>query len=226
MQLSFSASELSGNDSAGPLETQSLTVTSITAGPNTHGTVTLINDTVTYTPEANYNGPASFSYTVCDDGTTGGSPDPKCTSGTVNVTVTAVNDPPIATGESYVTNSNTALNVVAPGVLGNDQDIDGGPLSAQLESDVSHGTLALNADGSFSYTPGMDYTGPDSFTYKAFDGSANSNVVTVTITVNDTVGPYLNSALATPLISMTNSNLINVGLTASATDNGGGPVNI
>ncbi len=109
-----------------------------------------------------------------------------------------------------MTNSNTALNVAAPGVLGECHDIDGGPLSAQLESDVSHGTLALNADGSFSYTPGMDYTGPDSFTYKAFDGSANSNVVTVNITVNDTVGPYLNSALATPLISMTNSNLVNV----------------
>jgi hypothetical protein len=95
-----------------------------------------------------------------------------------------------------------------------------------LVTDVAHGSLTLNANGSFSYTPATDYTGPDSFTYQAFDGSASSNVVTVSITVNDTVGPYLNSAVATPLISATNSNLVNVGLTASATDNGGGPVSI
>jgi VCBS repeat-containing protein len=161
---------------------------------------------------------------VCDDGTTNGAPDPQCSRGTVNVRVTAVNDAPTATGENYVTISNTALNVAAPGVLGNDTDIDGGTLSAQLVSNVSHGSLTLNSNGSFSYTPSLDYT--DSFTYTAFDGSAQSNVVTVNITVNDTVGPYLNSSVASPLISSVNHKLYSAGLTASATDNGGGPVTI
>jgi VCBS repeat-containing protein len=56
-------------------------------------------------------------------------------------------------------------------------------LTAILVSDVSHGTLALNADGSFTYTPAADFTGTDSFTYNANDGAADSDLVTVTITV-------------------------------------------
>jgi endonuclease G, mitochondrial len=69
--LSFPAADLTANDSAGPANesTQVLTVTSVTAGANTHGSVGLASGTVTYTPDANYNGSASFTYTVCDDGT-------------------------------------------------------------------------------------------------------------------------------------------------------------
>jgi hypothetical protein len=93
-------------------------------------------------------------------------------------------------------------------------------------SGPNHGTLTLHSDGSFSYTPFLDYTGADSFSYRAFDGIDYSNVATVSITVNDTVPPALTSAVATPVLSTTNSTLINVGLTASATDNSGGPVTI
>ena len=74
--------------------------------------------------------------------------------------------------------------------------------------------------------PATDYTGPDGFSYQAYDGAVYSNVATVSLTVNDTVGPYLSSSVATSLITSTNSTLVNVGLTASATDNGGGPVTI
>ena len=116
--------------------------------------------------------------------------------------------------------------MAAPGILGNDSDIDGPSLSAQLVSNVSHGTLSLQSNGSFTYTPSLDFEGSDSFTYRANDGSAPSNVVTVNITVNDTVAPVLTSAVAVTLISSTNSNLINVGLTAGATDNSGDPVTI
>ncbi|PYS65240.1 MAG: hypothetical protein DMF74_04475, partial [Acidobacteria bacterium] len=152
--LNFPASDLTTNDSAGPANesSQTLTVTSVTPNANTHGTVSLSGGTVSYTPAANYNGPASFEYQVCDNGTTNGSPDSKCATGAVNVTVNAVNDPPVANNDAYSTNSNTALIVPAPGVLGNDTDIDGGVLSAQLVSNVSHGVLVLNADGSFIYT--------------------------------------------------------------------------
>lgn len=227
-QLSFAASDLTGNDSAGPANesSQTLTVSSVTATVNTHGTVSLSSGQVIYTPAGNYNGPASFEYGVCDNGTTASTPDSKCATGTVNVTVSPVNDPPVANNDSYATNSNATLNVPATGVLGNDTDIDSGALSAVIVSTVSHGTLTLNPDGSFSYTPAIDYTGSDSFSYRANDGAANSNVATVTLTVNDTVGPYLNSSVAISLIATTNSDLINVGLAASATDNSGGAVTI
>jgi VCBS repeat-containing protein len=103
---------------------------------------------------------------------------------TVTITVNPVNDAPVAVDDSYSTNEDTPLTVVAPGVLGNDTDADGDPLTAILLSDTSNGTLILNADGSFTYTPSANYNGPDGFTYIANDGTADSNVATVSITVN------------------------------------------
>jgi VCBS repeat-containing protein len=67
--------------------------------------------------------------------------------------------------------------------LGNDADPDGDPLTAVLVTGPSHGSLTLNANGSFSYTPAANFADSDSFTYRASDGSLNSNPVTVTITV-------------------------------------------
>ena len=95
----------------------------------------------------------------------------------------SANTPPVATPDSYSTPQDTALVVPAPGVLGNDTDADSDPLTAVLDTDVSHGSLALAADGSFTYTPTALYSGPDSFTYHANDGTADSNVVTVSLTV-------------------------------------------
>ena len=71
----------------------------------------------------------------------------------------------------------------APGVLTNDTDADSNPLTAVLVTNVTHGALALDANGGFTYTPTAGYSGPDSFTYKANDGTANSNTVTVSLTV-------------------------------------------
>ena len=99
---------------------------------------------------------------------------------TVTSTVTPVNDAPVAVADSYSTDEDTALTVAAPGVLANDTDVDGDPLTAVMVSDPAHGTLTLNADGSFVYTPAANYNGADSFTYKANDGTADSNVATVT----------------------------------------------
>src|SRR6266849_1103720 len=96
----------------------------------------------------------------------------------------AQNKPPVANNDSYSVNANTTLSVPAPGVLANDTDQDGDPLTAVLVGSVSHGTLQLNANGSFSYTPSAAFSGTDSFTYKANDGKADSGVATVTITVN------------------------------------------
>ena len=105
---------------------------------------------------------------------------------TVNLSLASVppaNTAPVATADSYSTPQDTAKIQAAPGVLANDTDADSDPLTAVLDTDVSHGTLALNVNGGFTYTPTTGYTGPDSFTYHANDGTADSNVVTVSLTV-------------------------------------------
>ena len=81
---------------------------------------------------------------------------------------------------------NGTLNIAVPGVFANDTDADSDPLTAIKVTDPAHGTLTLNSNGSFSYTPTAGWSGADSFTYKANDGAADSNTVTVNITVNDT----------------------------------------
>jgi hypothetical protein len=90
---------------------------------------------------------------------------------------------PVAATDSYSTPEDTALTVAALGVLSNDTAGGGDALTASLVSGVSHGTLAPNANGSFTYTPTAGYSGSDSFTYCAYDGTAYSNTVTVSITV-------------------------------------------
>jgi hypothetical protein len=111
-----------------------------------------------------------------------------------DVRIGALNDPPVANDDAYTTNENTMLDVPAPGVLSNDSDPDGDPITAIKVTDPSHGTVTLNSDGSFTYVPDTDFSGPDSFTYKANDGSLDSNTATVTITVSEgtcgDVAPY------------------------------------
>jgi len=187
-----------------------LTITAVTQG--LHGSVAIGAGNVTYTPAANYHGSDSFTYTI-DDGNGG------TDTATVFVTVTSVNDVPVATGESYNINQDTTLTVNAPGVLGNDSDVDGDSLHTVLVSDVSNGTLALAADGSFTYSPDAGFAGDDSFTYQAHDGTAGSNVVTVTIHVLDTQPPSITASVSKPLLWPPDHSLIDVGLTYSATDN-------
>ena len=155
-----------------------LTVTA--AGPAAHGTVAIAGGglSVSYAPAADFNGSDSFSYTVCDAELT-------CTAATVTVTVTPVNDAPVAAADVASTNEDTPLSVPVPGVLGNDSDVDGDTLSALLVDGPAHAAdFHLHANGSYDYTPDADFNGTDRFTYKANDGSLNSNVATVTITVN------------------------------------------
>jgi len=148
---------------------------SVVAGP-THGALSGTAPNLTYTPAANYNGPDSFTFKA-NDGTVDSS------AATVSITVTAVNDPPVAANDSYAATEDTVLTIAAPGVLANDSDVDGDPLTALIVVGPGHGSVTLNANGSFTYTPAANYNGPDSFTYKANDGALNSNIATVAITV-------------------------------------------
>jgi len=93
------------------------------------------------------------------------------------------NQKPVVVGDAYSTNQNTPLNVAAPGVLGNDSDVDGDVLSAAVVTVPANGTLVLNADGSFSYTPNAGFSGADAFTYAASDGNGGSAITSVNITV-------------------------------------------
>src|SRR5207247_2219956 len=102
---------------------------------------------------------------------------------TVTLTVTAVNDAPSASGDAYSVSEDGVLNVAAAGVLANDSDIDGDPLSAVLVGGPANGSVTLNGNGSFTYTPNANFNGTDSFIYRANDGTLNSNVATVTLTI-------------------------------------------
>jgi VCBS repeat-containing protein len=162
---------LLANDS--DVDGDALTV-SLVSGP-AHGSITFNSDSsFTYTPLADYNGADSFTYKAND-----GQADSNVA--TVSLTVTLVNDAPVAINDSYAMTGHTVLTA---GVLANDSDVDGDPLYAALVSGPAHGKLTFNSDGSFVYKPLGHYNGPDSFTYKAFDGSASSDVTTVSITVN------------------------------------------
>ncbi|MCE9528620.1 MAG: tandem-95 repeat protein [Planctomycetales bacterium] len=101
----------------------------------------------------------------------------------VNVT-TPTNTAPVASDDAWSVNEDATLNVAAAGVLANDVDAQGNVITASLVTGPSHGSLTLNADGSFSYSPAANYHGPDSFQYRAFDGSLYGNTATAAITVN------------------------------------------
>jgi VCBS repeat-containing protein len=156
-------------------------LTSILVTGPSHGLLTQNADgSFTYTPAANYSGPDSYTYKA-NDGTADSN------VATVNITVTPVNDAPVAVDDTYSTYENTALTVGTPGILANDSDVEGSPLTSILVTGPSHGSLTQNADGSFTYTPAVNYSGPDSYTYKANDGTADSNTATVNITVTPSV---------------------------------------
>lgn len=93
------------------------------------------------------------------------------------------NEAPTASDDAYTTAAGEELVVSAPGVLGNDSDPEAAPLTAELQAPPASGTVTLSADGSFTYTPAADFAGDVTFTYVASDGTNQSNVATVTITV-------------------------------------------
>ncbi len=125
---------------------------------------------------------------------------PKCT----------INNAPVAKNDTYTTAKNTPLNVAAPGVLKNDTDAENDSLTVTLVKPPASGHLTLNANGSFSYTPVNNFSGNISFTYRANDNPANSNIATAIIKVKPAVDPGLPpdpATIAPPLDQTVATNL-------------------
>lgn len=139
-----------------------------------NGTLTGTESNVTYTPKANYAGADSFTFRVSDG--KGGSD-----TGTVSITVNAVNDSPVANDDTASTTAGTAVIIA---VLTNDTDVDGDMLTASAVSDPPNGTTVINANNTVTYTPDAGFTGSDSFTYTASDGKGGSDTATVSVTVS------------------------------------------
>ncbi|RMG89170.1 MAG: tandem-95 repeat protein, partial [Candidatus Dadabacteria bacterium] len=157
------------------------TVAELVSGPQ-HGTLSFQGDgSFTYVHDGSETTSDSFTYRA-GDGSAWSVP------ATVTITVTPVNDPPVAANDAYATDEDMELVVGAPGVLGNDSDPEGDPLSASLATGPAHGTVSLLANGAFTYTPDPDFHGTDSFTYTASDG-AGTATATVTIMVNSVNDP-------------------------------------
>ncbi|WP_193844447.1 Ig-like domain-containing protein [Flavobacterium hungaricum] len=144
-----------------------------------NGTVNISGSgVISFTPTANFNSttPVSIPYIITDGRLTA--------TANILITVNAVNDAPVANNDGYTVLEGGTLTVTtAAGILSNDTDIDGDSLTAVLVSGPANGTLTLNANGSFTYVHDGSETITDSFTYRANDGTASSNIATVTITV-------------------------------------------
>jgi VCBS repeat-containing protein len=141
-----------------------------------YGTLALGDDgSFVYTPKAGYTGKQTFTYKV-SDGT--------ATSNTVTVTLNVINNAPVAGTDEYSTGMGTRLVVPkASGLLANDSDPNGDKLKAVLVSKPKDGTVKLNADGSFTFTPKAGFVGTATFTYKVSDGKLSSPATTVSIDV-------------------------------------------
>src|SRR5262249_32149647 len=154
-----------------------LTVTAV--GTPAHGTARINADnTVTYTPARDYNGTDSFTYTISDGH--GGSD-----TAPVTLTITPVNDPPVATGWQYGIPEDSVLRDHLRG-----SDPDGDPITFAIVRAPDHGTVqATRFSGEFTYTPDRDYNGTDQFWFKVNDGTYDSNVAIVYVTVRPVNDP-------------------------------------
>lgn len=167
-----------------PSLSPSFAYTIVTSPAN--GSLSGVGPTFTYTPAANFHGSDSFTFRVND-----GSHDSN--TSTVNVTVNAVNDVPVADSQSVTTNSNTAVSIT---LSGNDLETTAANLLFEVTANPAHGTLS-GSGASLSYTPNPDYAGSDSFKFTVRDTGDDSAApvtsaeATVSITINDTIAPTL-----------------------------------
>jgi len=159
----------------------------IASGP-THGALSGNTVDLRYTPKAGYFGTDTFTYRV-SDGLEAAGPY------TVTIAVVEVNVAPAAADDRYELTAGITLLVATPGVLANDNDGDGDPLASEVLGPPDHGTVLLEADGSFEYRPDRDYSGEDGFTYRVIDPSGASSTGEVSISITKPVSSETRQAL-------------------------------
>jgi hypothetical protein len=154
-------------------------LTAVLVSTTTNGALTLnLDGSFSYMPDAGFVGTDQFSYQA-DDG--------EATSNVATVTIVVnefPNSAPVAVNDSYEVQQDGTLVVAAPGVLENDSDPDGDPLSAVLAVGPANGSVTLSTDGSFIYTPTAGFSGTDIFTYVVHDGRGGAATATVSVTVH------------------------------------------
>lgn len=152
--------------------------------PPLNGTAIVTSDRkILYTPATGYEGDDLLTYRVRDNW------NEPSGSALIAIDVLGANTPPVATNDSYFTDQNTALVVGAPGVFANDSDNVGFTLNAFDAASANGGTVAINADGSFTYTPATGYVGFDTFTYQIIDADGLTDNATVTVDVRNPNNP-------------------------------------
>ena len=156
-----------------------LTSIQIVGGPSNGSVVVGTDGTVTYTHDGSETTSDSFTYTIRD--LSGALSNVEA----VTITVSAINDAPIATGESFgLLEDTTVTRTAATGVLANDFDTEGDSLASTLVSGPTNAaSFVLNADGSFNYVPQSNFFGTDQFSYVVGDATTSSGVCVVTLTV-------------------------------------------
>ncbi|MBI1762031.1 MAG: tandem-95 repeat protein, partial [Acidobacteria bacterium] len=147
------------------------TLTFMVVTPPAKGTLSGTAPNLTYTPNANATGEDAFTFKVND-----GKVD--SAAATVSITIGAVNDPPVANAQQITTDEDASKQIVLTA-----SDPDNDPLTFVIVTPPAHGTLNGNAPN-LLYLPNPNYNGADSFTFKANDGKVDSNVATVSLTIN------------------------------------------
>ena len=196
------ANPITVNTTTGVAVNGTLTATDVNGDPltfsagstaATNGTVIINPDgTFTFTPTPGFVGVGTFSFKAND-----GTADSADVVGTVVISA-AVNTAPVVINGTGVTTIGTALNAsVSPLAV----DAEGDPLTFSVVTAPAHGVLTLNGDGTFVFTPDAGFTGTDSFTFKANDGSLDSNVGTFNLTVNATADLFTLNLASTGTIA-------------------------
>ncbi len=172
--LSVSAPGVLGNDT----DAENTPLTAFLDSSPSYGDLAFSSSgSFVYTPTLNYHGADSFTYHAND-----GELDSEITTVTINMV--SINDNPVAGDDSYGTDEDAPLSVSAPGVLGNDSDVDDDELISALLSGPSNGVLTLYTDGSFLYTPESNYFGSDVFTYTVTDINSGTDTATAFISIS------------------------------------------
>ncbi len=178
-----------------------------------NGTVTILPDgTIDYTPNPDFNGTDTISYTISDGN--GGT-----ASALVTVTVDPENDPPVAVNDTTTTDEDTSVTIP---VLSNDSDVDGDDLTV-TDATAPNGTVTINPDGTVTYTPDPDFNGTDTITYTIDDGNGGTDTATITVVV----APVNDAPIAAPDTADTDEDTpVTIPVLANDSDVDGDPLTV